>query len=69
MTKDDWTGRRRSNALAYTLDVLLPVGDFGQQTAWQPEGPAMYASWAFMAAGWILTTAVAAGLTRFLRHD
>jgi hypothetical protein len=57
------------SALAYTLDVVLPVGDLGQQNAWQPEGAAMYWSWAFMAAGWMLTTAVVAGLTGILKRD
>jgi hypothetical protein len=51
------------HALAYTLDVLVPIVDLGQQEAWQPQGAAMYWSWAFMAAGWVLTSAVAAGLT------
>jgi hypothetical protein len=51
------------HAVAYTLDVLVPIVDLGQQEAWQPQGAAMYWSWAFMAAGWVLTTAVAAGLT------
>ena len=40
------------NAFAYTLDVLLPVIDLGQQKAWQPHGTAMYCSWALIAAGW-----------------
>jgi hypothetical protein len=55
------------HALAYTLDVLLPIVDLGQQNAWQPHGAAMYWSWAFMGAGWVLTTAVAAGLTGITR--
>jgi hypothetical protein len=55
------------HALAYTLDVLLPIVDLGQQDAWQPHGATMYWSWAFMGAGWVLTTAVAAGLTGLTR--
>jgi hypothetical protein len=55
------------HALAYTLDVLVPIVDLGQQNAWQPQGAAMYWSWAFMGAGWVLTTAVAAGLTGLAR--
>ncbi|MFD0683710.1 hypothetical protein [Actinomadura fibrosa] len=57
------------NAFAYTLDVLLPVIDLGQQKAWQPHGTAMYCSWALIAAGWILTTAVVAGLTGVIKRD
>jgi hypothetical protein len=55
------------HALAYTLDVLLPIVDLGQQNAWQPHGATMYWSWAFMGAGWVLTTAVAAGLAGITR--
>jgi hypothetical protein len=56
------------NTLGYTLDVLLPIVDLGQQKAWQAHGAAMYWSWAFMAAGWVLTTAVVAGLTGVLKR-
>jgi len=52
-----------------TLDALLPIVDLGQRHAWQAHGAALYWTWAFMAAGWILTTAVAAGLTGLLRRD
>lgn len=57
------------NALGYTLDVLLPIVDLGQQKAWQAHGAAMYWSWALTAAGWVLTTAVVAGLTSLLKRD
>ena len=50
------------NPLAYTLDVLLPIVDLGQKSAWQPQGPTLYWSWALTLAGWVLTTAVVAGL-------
>jgi len=56
------------NALAYTLDVLVPIADLGQKTAWHPKGAAMYASWGFTAAGWVLFTAVAAGMTGVLKR-
>jgi hypothetical protein len=57
------------NALGYTLDTLLPIMDLGQQKAWQAHGTAMYWTWAFIAAGWVLTTAVVAGLTGILKRD
>lgn len=57
------------SALGYTLDTLLPIVDLGQQKAWQAHGAAMYWSWAFIAAGWVLTTAVVAGLTGILKRD
>jgi hypothetical protein len=55
------------HALAYTLDVLVPIVDLGQQDTWQPRGAAMYWTWGFMAAGWLLTSAVAAGLSGLAR--
>ncbi|NVI89578.1 hypothetical protein [Actinomadura sp. BRA 177] len=57
------------NALGYTLDVLLPLGDLGQQKAWQANGAALYWTWAFIASGWILSTAVVAGLTGLLKRN
>jgi hypothetical protein len=59
----------RFYAAAYTLDLLLPIVDLGQQQAWLPEGAALAWSWALTGAGWVLTTAVAAGLTGVLKRD
>ncbi|MFC9915967.1 hypothetical protein [Streptomyces sp. NPDC127197] len=56
------------DALGYTLDVLLPIVDLGQQRAWVANGAAMYWGWALTAAGWVLTTAVVAGLTGVLKR-
>jgi hypothetical protein len=44
--------------IAYTLDVLLPIVDLGQQNAWLPKGAALYWTWALTGAGWVLTTPV-----------
>ena len=59
------------NALVYTLDLLIPVGGLGQRTAWYwPEGsPAQWLSYALIAAGWLLTTAVVAGVSRSLNKS
>jgi hypothetical protein len=57
------------SAVGYTLDVLLPIVDLGQQKAWAPQGAAMYFSWVLIAAGWVLTTAVVAGLTGVIKRD
>ena len=54
---------------AYTTDVVLPIVGLGQKSAWQPQGPALYWSWALTMAGWILATAVVAGLTGVLKRD
>ncbi|MBE1533496.1 hypothetical protein [Actinomadura algeriensis] len=57
------------NAFAYTLDVLLPVIDLGQQKAWHPQGAAMYCSWLLIAGGWLLATAIVAGLTGIIKRN
>lgn len=55
--------------LAYTLDVLLPIVDLGQQKAWIPQNWAQDWSWVLIAAGWYLTTAAVAGLTGVFKRD
>jgi hypothetical protein len=55
--------------VVYTLDVLLPIVDLGQQSAWLPRGAALGWSWVLIGAGWVLTTAVVAGLTGILKRD
>ncbi|MFJ8804431.1 hypothetical protein [Streptomyces sp. NPDC102487] len=55
--------------IAYTLDVLLPIVDLRQQTAWLPVGSALYCSWLLSGAGWVLTTAVVAGLSGVLKRN
>jgi hypothetical protein len=57
------------HAVAYTLDVLLPIVDLGQQSAWQATGAALRWSWVLIGAGWVLTTAVVAGLTGLFKRD
>jgi hypothetical protein len=55
--------------LGYTLDVLLPVVDLGEKSGWIPHGYALYWSWTLTIAGWVLATAVIAGLTGVLKRD
>jgi hypothetical protein len=58
------------HAAGYALDLVLPGIGLGQKSAWQPQGLAyQYWSWALTGAGWILTTAVIAGLTGILKRD
>jgi hypothetical protein len=52
------------NPLIYTLDLLLPVIDFGQEHAFRPTGPWQWLAYALIASGWILATTIAAGITR-----
>ena len=60
---------RRSNAFAYTFDMLIPIGAFGLRSAYASTGPAQWLAYALIAAGWILATAVIAGITRTIRRD
>jgi cytoskeletal protein CcmA (bactofilin family) len=53
----------------YTADVLLPIVDFGQQGAYQPGGGWQWLAYGLTAAGWVLATTVAAGITRALRRQ
>ncbi|WP_043673830.1 hypothetical protein [Streptomyces xylophagus] len=59
------------NPLVYTLDLLIPIGGLGQRTAWYwaDGSPAQWLAYALIAAGWLLTTAVVAGVTRSLNKS
>ncbi|WP_344450776.1 hypothetical protein [Actinocorallia aurantiaca] len=48
----------------YTVDLLLPIVDLGQERAFNPEGPYQWFSYLRVAAGWILATTIAAGAAR-----
>jgi hypothetical protein len=54
------------SAPAYTLDLLLPVVNLGQEAAWSPHGPGQTVAYGLIIAGWLLATAVIAGITRQL---
>jgi hypothetical protein len=57
------------NAFGYTLDLLMPIPLFGQRDHWNPVGWTQWLSYALIASGWILVTALIAGATRVLRPD
>ncbi|MBC6471145.1 hypothetical protein [Actinomadura alba] len=57
------------NPLIYTLDLLLPIVDFGQERAYQPEHAQRWLAYALIAVGWLLATTIAAGITRALRRE
>ena len=52
----------------YTLDLILPVIDFGQQSAFHPRGAAVWLAYALIATGLLLVTTVAAAGARRLRR-
>lgn len=55
--------------LVYALDLLLPIIDFGQEHAYDPRGAERWLAYALIAAGWVLATTIAAGITRTLRRQ
>lgn len=52
------------NAVFCTLDLLLPVIDFGQERAFSPTGWYQGLSYVLIITGWILATTSVAGVTR-----
>lgn len=48
----------------YTLDLLLPVISFGQESAFAPEGWYQTLSYVLVITGWVLATTVVAGVSR-----
>ncbi|MFJ3520675.1 membrane-associated oxidoreductase [Streptomyces sp. NPDC090131] len=52
------------NAVFYTLDLLLPIISFGQESAFAPVGWHQWLSYTLIITGWILATTIVAGVTR-----
>jgi hypothetical protein len=57
------------NAVLYTVDVVFPFIDLGEQASWQAVGPAAWWMLGLTIAGWLLVSAVVAGLTNALKRD
>jgi hypothetical protein len=57
------------NPFFYTLDLLLPIISYGQQSAWNPVGVNQWLAYVLITAGWLLATSVAAGITRVLTRN
>jgi hypothetical protein len=53
----------------YTLDLILPVIDFGQQSAFNPRGASAWLAYALILAGLLLVTTIAAAGARRLRRN
>jgi hypothetical protein len=60
---------RQFDAWVYTLDLLVPIVGFGQRDAFVPQGDTRWVAYGLTAAGWLLATAIVAGITRALRRD
>ena len=52
------------NAPFYPLDLLVPIAAFGQNSAYAPHRIRQWLAYTLTAAGWILTTTNATGITR-----
>ncbi|MEU1199788.1 membrane-associated oxidoreductase [Streptomyces sp. NPDC005813] len=55
--------------LVYTLDLLVPFVSFGQESSFSPRGWYQWLAYLLIAAGWILATTIAAGITRTLNRQ
>jgi hypothetical protein len=53
--------------IAYTIDLLIPGVDLGQQSAWDAHGFALWVGVVITAVGWLLAAAVLAGVS--VRRD
>jgi hypothetical protein len=60
---------RTFQPVIYTLGLLLPVIDFQQEDTFTPQGAQSWLAFLLIAAGWILTTTVAAAILRGLRGE
>jgi hypothetical protein len=60
---------RPFDAVVYTLDLLVPISVFGLRDAYVPVGNTRWMAYLLTAAGWLLATALVAGITRALRRD
>ncbi|WP_298180372.1 oxidoreductase [Saccharomonospora sp.] len=56
------------NPVLYTVDLLVPIADFGNKGRWHMADEDKWVSTGFIAMGWVLVTTVAAGVTRTLRR-
>lgn len=57
------------NPFLYTLDLLIPIVDFGNKGRWHMQGLDLWISSVMIAAGWILATNVAAGAANVIRRQ
>ncbi|SNR27108.1 hypothetical protein SAMN06265360_10121 [Haloechinothrix alba] len=56
------------NPVLHTVDLLVPIVDFGNKGRWHMGGVDKWVATGFTASGWVLATTVAAGVTRALRR-
>ncbi|MER7542207.1 hypothetical protein [Actinomadura sp.] len=57
------------HSLIYTLDLLIPLDTFGQQLSYDAVGWSRWVAYGLVMTGWVLATALIAGVTRVLRPN
>ncbi|MFA1549007.1 hypothetical protein [Actinomadura chokoriensis] len=57
------------HALIYTLDLLIPLDTFGQQLSYDAVSWSRWVAYGLVTTGWVLATALIAGVTRVLRPN
>lgn len=57
------------NPVFYTLDLMLPIIGFGQETAFAPSGWYQWLSYLLIVTGWVLATTTLAGISRSLQRQ
>ncbi|GAB3280883.1 oxidoreductase [Actinocorallia lasiicapitis] len=57
------------HALAYVIDMMIPISAFGLRDTWNPVGWTQWLAYGIIASGWILATALIAGVTRVLKPN
>jgi cytoskeletal protein CcmA (bactofilin family) len=56
------------NPWLFTIDLVVPIVDFGNKNRWQTPGASQWIASGLIVTGWILATTVAAGMTRTLKR-
>ena len=57
------------NSFVYSLDLLAPVSPFGLRNTYSPSSSTQWLAYVLIIAGWVLATAVIAGISRVLRRN
>jgi hypothetical protein len=57
------------NSLVYTINLLLPAGQFVQPDQWNLIGPERWFAYSLVGTGWLLASTVIAGVTRVLNRS
>ena len=62
-------GSTHFDSVFYTIGLLLPFGQLGQSNLWSPEGFEQWFAYGLIGCGWLLASAVIAGVSRSLNRS